>query len=38
MVAMFDFPEWSDGRDDHLVPTLEVDRIAVGPARLHRPD
>ena len=34
MVAVFDFPEWSDGRDDHLVPALEVDRIAVGPARL----
>jgi len=34
MVAVFDFPEWSDGRDDHLVPALEVDRIAVGPAVL----
>ena len=34
MVAVFDFPEWSDGSDDHLVPALVVDRIAVGPARL----
>jgi hypothetical protein len=27
MVAVFDFPDWSDGHDDHLVPSLEVDRI-----------
>jgi hypothetical protein len=28
MVAVFDFPEWSDGDDDHLVPALVVDRVA----------
>ncbi len=28
MVAVFDFPEWSDGADDHLVPRLVVDHIA----------
>ena len=33
MVAVFDFPEWSDGSDDDLVPALELDRVAVGPAR-----
>jgi hypothetical protein len=27
MVAVFDFPEWSVGGDDHLVPELVVDRI-----------
>jgi hypothetical protein len=27
MVAVFDFPEWSRGDDDDLVPTLEVDWI-----------
>ena len=32
MVAVFDFPEWSDGSDDGLVPALELDRVAVGPA------
>jgi hypothetical protein len=28
MVAVFDFPEWSTGNDDHLVPELSVDRIS----------
>ena len=28
MVAVFDFPEWSTGEDDHLVPALVVDRIS----------
>jgi Glycosyl hydrolases family 16 len=28
MVAVFDFPEWSAGGDDHLVPELVVDRIS----------
>ena len=28
MVAVFDFPEWSTGGDDHLVPQLVVDRIS----------
>ena len=28
MLAVFDFPQWSVGGDDHLVPTLVVDRIA----------
>jgi hypothetical protein len=35
MIAVFDFPEWSTGADDHLVPRLVVDRVAgdrpVGP-------
>ena len=28
MLAVFDFPEWSTGDDDHLVPRLVVDRVA----------
>jgi hypothetical protein len=28
MLAVFDFPEWSTGDDDDLVPRLVVDRIA----------
>jgi len=28
MIAAFDFPEWSVGGDDHLVPELVVDRIS----------
>jgi hypothetical protein len=28
MLAVFDFPQWSTGEDDHLVPQLVVDRIA----------
>src|SRR6195952_3014357 len=28
MVAVFDFPDWSTGDDDHLVPELVVDRIS----------
>ena len=31
MVAVFDFPEWSTGDDDDLVPELVVDRITAGP-------
>jgi Glycosyl hydrolases family 16 len=27
MIAVFDFPEWSNGRDDHLVPELVVDWV-----------
>jgi hypothetical protein len=27
MIAVFDFPAWSRGDDDHLVPTLELDWI-----------
>ncbi len=27
MLAVFDFPEWSVGDDDHLVPRLVVDRV-----------
>ncbi|GAA1767901.1 hypothetical protein GCM10009795_012820 [Nocardioides hankookensis] len=27
MVAVFDFPEWSTGDDDHLVPALTVEWI-----------
>jgi hypothetical protein len=29
MLAVFDFPEWSEGGDDHLVPALAVRRIEV---------
>jgi hypothetical protein len=28
MVAVFDFPEWSTGDDDDLVPELVVDRVS----------
>jgi hypothetical protein len=28
MLAVFDFPEWSDGHDDHLVPSFSIDWIA----------
>jgi hypothetical protein len=28
MVAVFDFPEWSTGDDDHLVPSMTVDHVA----------
>ena len=28
MLAVFDFPAWSDGADDELVPELVVDRIS----------
>jgi len=27
MIAVFDFPEWPNGRDDHLVPELVVDWV-----------
>jgi hypothetical protein len=30
MLAVFDFPQWSTGDDDHLVPRLVVDPIAGG--------
>lgn len=29
MLAVFDFPEWSTGSDDHLVPELVVHHVAV---------
>jgi hypothetical protein len=29
MLAVFDFPEWSEGADDHLVPELTVRRVTV---------
>jgi len=29
MLAVFDFPEWSVGDDDHLVPDLAVRRVTV---------
>ena len=32
MLAVFDFPEWSVGGDDHLVPELVVDSITGGPS------
>lgn len=41
MIAVFDFPGWSTGRDDHLVPALEIDWIdgasgdAAGSRRRH---
>jgi hypothetical protein len=28
MLAVFDFPEWSTGEDDHLVPRLEVAEVS----------
>lgn len=28
MVAVFDFPEWSTGDDDHLVPTLTIEHVS----------
>jgi hypothetical protein len=28
MLAVFDFPEWSTGDDDHLVPSMTVDHVA----------
>jgi hypothetical protein len=28
MLAVFDFPRWSDGADDHLVPRLVVEEIS----------
>jgi hypothetical protein len=28
MIAVYDFPEWSVGSDDHLVPELVVDHVA----------
>jgi hypothetical protein len=31
MVAVFDFPEWSSGHDDHLVPELVVERVTAKP-------
>lgn len=30
MLAVFDFPEWSAGDDDHLVPELAVDSVSGG--------
>ena len=29
MLAVFDFPAWSTGDDDHLRPALVVDRITA---------
>jgi hypothetical protein len=29
MLAIYDFPEWSVGEDDHLVPALTVRRVTV---------
>jgi Glycosyl hydrolases family 16 len=31
MIAVFDFPGWSEGGDDELVPSLVVDWVAGGP-------
>ncbi len=31
MVAVFDFPDRSDGSDDHLVPELAVNRLSWSP-------
>jgi hypothetical protein len=28
MVAVFDFPAWSRGDDEHLVPTYELDWVS----------
>jgi len=27
MLAVFDFPQWSSGSDDHLVPELAVEHL-----------
>ena len=35
MVGVFDFPEWSTGADDHLVPELVVDWIRGGAVPGH---
>ena len=37
MVAVYDFPEWSVGGDDHLVPELVVDHIAGVRAQRGQP-
>lgn len=29
MLAVFDFPQWSNGDDDHLVPTLTVRQVSA---------
>jgi hypothetical protein len=29
MLAVFDFPEWSGGDDEHLVPGIDVDHIVA---------
>lgn len=33
MIAVYDFPEWSDGDDDHLVPQLVVDQVSGSDSR-----
>ena len=30
MLAVFDFPDWSTGTDDHLVPDLVVEHLLLG--------
>ncbi len=34
MLAVFDFPEWSSGGDDHVVPSFATDWIAGTPTRV----
>jgi hypothetical protein len=31
MLAVFDFPAWSTGHDDHLEPSFDIDWVAGGP-------
>jgi hypothetical protein len=33
MVGVFDFPAWSTGDDDQLVPSMTIDWIRGGAAR-----
>lgn len=39
MVGVFDFPAWSRGGDDHLVPSMEIDWVAgwSGPVTVNMP-
>jgi hypothetical protein len=32
MLTVYDFPEWSTGDDDHLVPSITVDHVSWRPA------
>jgi hypothetical protein len=33
MIAVFDFPDWSNGQDESVVPAMVVDRVAWRPTR-----
>lgn len=38
MLAVFDFPAWSTGDDDHLVPELSVSEVSGGQSQPGAPD